>query len=418
VKSTLTREEIRTKVLREEFGIDPRYTIEKVPTLGDIEPSTGPTETFRIQEWIGPASESYPAHFNFDKLETVELLPQEKKKEQVIQQDWLQTAKPCEEEIRDLSLSFFVQRSLLLPVRTQCQIVNRSLMKLLTGPEHRFMQHLEALRCYLFLDDGAFGHSLVSNIGQRLGQLKHVHQLINIPSMNFILQSALHSVRADEYYASRLSFYIKEAAAAAVPTSLNHHISMEALNSFTLRYRVGWPTNLVLTEEVMDDYSQIFSFILQLRLAAWSMEDVHLNLKGCVRQQWHSIHLARHSVYHFVQTLQSYVMNQLLTLSWQELLTELKKRARSLDDLYEVHSSYIRRAKSRLLLNPKSAALIKIIRDVLGLALKFRSLLVASDYVYTPVLQSQVKALSTKFREYAKFLRLGNTLLIVLKSKK
>ncbi len=149
---------------------------------------------------------------------------------------------------------------------------------------------------------------------------------------------------------------------------------------------------------------------LQLRLAAWSMEDVHLNLKGCVRQQWHSIHLARHSVYHFVQTLQSYVMNQLLTLSWQELLTELKKRARSLDDLYEVHSSYIRRAKSRLLLNPKSAALIKIIRDVLGLALKFRSLLVASDYVYTPVLQSQVKALSTKFREYAKFLRLGNTL--------
>lgn len=402
----LTREDIRTKVLREEFGIDPRYTAPDESVQSEegrpVTPSAEVSEP-KICNWVAPAPESYPLCFDFDKLDDT-AQPVRMEITDVSETKPMQMTLPCAEEIRDLSLSFFVQRSLLMPVRTQCQMVNRSLMTLLIGPEHRFMQHLEALRRYLFLDDGAFGHSIVSSIGHRLGQLKHVHQLINIPSMNFILQSALHAVRADEFFASRLSFYIKD-----LPVGHQHAttVSMEALDSFTLRYRVGWPINIVLTEEVMDDYSQIFCFVLQLRLAAWSMEDVFVHLKSCVKSEWRSIHVTRHAIYHFVQTLQSYVMNQLLTLSWQELLSDLKKRAKSMDDLYEVHSNYVRRAKSRLLLTPKSASLMKIIRDALGLALKFRNLLISADYVHTAQLQSQIKSLASKFRDYAKFLRLG-----------
>ena len=113
------------------------------------------------------------------------------------------------------------------------------------------------------------------------------------------------------------------------------------------------------------------------------------------------------SIYHFVQSLQNYVMSQLLTLAWTEFLTELKKNARSLDDLYDIHSNYIHRAKSRLLLTPKSASLMKIIRDALNLALKFRGLLLAANYNYTPQLQSQINSISAKAREYAKFIRLS-----------
>ncbi|XP_057366609.1 gamma-tubulin complex component 6-like [Daphnia carinata] len=393
-KKILTREEIKTKVLREEFGIDPRYTKEETESNReeDTQPTTSPYEP---KSWTNPVAISYPFQFGFQTHpQPIVKIEQEKK-------DWLQQAKPSEEEIRDFSLSFFVQRSLLLPIRTQCQMVNRSLMTLLTGPDHRFMQHLEALRQYLFLDNGAFSHSLVSNIGRRLGQITHIHQLINIPSMNFILQSALNAIHADEYHASRLSFYIKEA------TGTISNSQLEALECFTLRYRVGWPLNLILTEEVMDDYSQIFSFVLQLRLAAWALEDVYVNLMRDPPSLWHSVHIARHSIYHFVQTLQNYVMNQLLTLAWSEFLTELKKNgARSLDDLYELHSNYVHRAKSRLLLTPKSSSLLKIIRDALNLALKFRGLLLAANYVHTNALQSQINSISAKAREYAKFIRL------------
>ena len=390
---TLTRDEIKTKVLFEEFGVDPRYTKEDIPTVStEIVTATVP---YVPKDWNHSAAVSYPFQFDFEaQPEPALKFVQEKR-------NWLEEVKPCEEEIRDLSLSFFVQRSLLLPIRTQCQIVNRSLMTLLTGPEHRFMQHLEILRQFLFLDNGAFSHSLVTNIGRRLSHLTHIHQLINIPSMNFILQSALNAVHADEYYASRLSFYIKEAAGNVSNSQL------EALECFTLRYRVGWPLNLVLTEEVMDDYSQIFSFVLQLRLAAWALEDVYIHLMKDLPRRWHAVHIARHSIYHFVQSLQNYVMSQLLTLAWTEFLTELKKNARSLDDLYDIHSNYIHRAKSRLLLTPKSASLMKIIRDALNLALKFRGLLLAANYNYTPQLQSQINSISAKAREYAKFIRLS-----------
>lgn len=396
-KKTLTREEIKTKVLFEEFGIDPRYTKEDTESIPEEE--SRPTTPYKPKTWCRPVGISYPLNFNFGlQPEPIMQIEQEKN-------DWLQEAKPSEEEIRDFSLSFFVQRSLLLPIRTQCQMVNRSLMTLLTGPDHRFMQHLEALRQYLFLDNGAFSHSLVSNIGRRLGHITHIHQLINIPSMNFILQSALNAIHADEYHASRLSFYIKEA------TGTISNSQLEALECFTLRYRVGWPLNLILTEEVMDDYSQIFSFVLQLRLAAWALEDVYINLMRDLPSRWHSVHIARHSIYHFVQTLQNYVMSQLLTLAWSEFLTELKKNgARSLDELYELHSNYVHRAKSRLLLTPKSASLLKIIRDALNLALKFRGLLLAANYVYSNTLQSQINSVSAKAREYAKFIRLSKYL--------
>jgi len=155
--------------------------------------------------------------------------------------------------------------------------------------------------------------------------MSNLLQLINIPSLNFILQSALNAVQADEYYASRLSFYIKD-----INTVQSN--SVDTLDCFTLRYRIGWPLNLILTEEVMDDYSCIFNFVLQLRLAAWVLQDIYIDLKDR-SAEWHLIQIARHSVCHFVQALQNYVMNQLLTLCWNEFLTDLQKNARSLVNL-------------------------------------------------------------------------------------
>ena len=162
--------------------------------------------------------------------------------------------------------------------------------------------------------------------GRRLSAMSNILQLINIPSLNFILQSAVNAVRADEYYASRLSFYIKD-----INTIQSN--SVDTLDCFTLRYRIGWPLNLILTEEVMDDYSCIFNFVLQLRLAAWVLQDIYVDLKDR-SAEWHLIQIARHSVCHFVQALQNYVMNQLLTLCWDEFLSDLQKNARSLVNLF------------------------------------------------------------------------------------
>lgn len=397
----LTKEAIKAKVLLEEYGIDPRCDVQPVEiVVGRAAPRYQPVD-YTPKEWNIPQAEAYTKHFSFETLDTG--IPHPEKN---TENDWTQLCRPESNEIFNLSLSFFVQRSLLLPVRAQCQMVNRSLMALLIGNEHRLMRHLDTLRQFLFLDNGPFSYSLARSIGERLGQLTHAHQLVNVPSMNFILQTALNAVHADEHYASRLSFYIKE-------TPGQHAKShFDVLDCFTLRYRVEWPLNLILTEEIMDSYSQIFSFILQVRLAAWSMQDVFASMMKLDPDNWIPVHGARHGIEFFVHTMQNYVMSQLLNLAWNDFVNELKKSARSLDDLYNIHANYVHRAKARLLLTAKSASLMKIIRDALGLSLKFRSLLLAADFQHTPQLQVQVKSIHNKAKEYAKFIRLSKCSLL------
>lgn len=391
----LTREAIKAKVLLEEFGIDPRCDVQPEEIIvGKATPGYQPS-SYIPKDWNIPPTESYTKHFSF-KTQNVGL-----DREESAENDWTQLCRPESKEIFNLSLSFFVQRSLLLPVRTQCQMVNRSLMALLIGNEHRLMKHLDTLRQFLFLDNGPFSYSLARSIGQRLGQLTHAHQLVNVPSMSFVLQTALNAVHADEHYASRLSFYVKESPA------LQPKSHFDVLDCFTLRYRVEWPLNLILTEEIMDSYSQIFSFVLQVRLAAWSMQDVFVQMMKLNSDAWLPIHGARQGIEFFVHTMLHYVMSQLLSLAWNDFVNELKKSARSLDDLYNIHANYVHRAKARLLLTAKSASLMKIIRDALGLSLKFRSILLAANFRHSPQLQAQVCSVHNKAKEYAKFIRLS-----------
>ncbi len=386
-----TLEEIRAKVMRVEFGWG-QETVADSTKKGDAAPAVNESLRRAVQ-WCAPPAPTitaYRTEFGFGGRAFDWL------KEPC---GWLRESRPDFGQIDSLSLTFFVERSLLLPVRTQCQLTNRSLMAFLVE-EQKLMKHFETLRQFLFLDNGSFGQSLVSCFGPHLGSITSLHQLVNIPAMNFILQSALNAVRADETYASHLSFYIKEIGPGVAANSV------EALDCFTLRYRIGWPLNLILTDDIMDDYSLIFSFLLQLRLAAWAMEDVYVGLKELGRQ-WHAVQIARQSMHHFVQTLQHYVMNQLLNLSWREFIVDLQKNAASLDDLYDVHWRYIHQAKSRLLLTGKSASLMKIIRDALNLTLHFRSRLVACHYQHGPTIESQIASISRKFGEYTKFLHLG-----------
>ena len=98
-----------------------------------------------------------------------------------------------------LPLSFLVERSLLLPIRTQCRLVNERLTALLLRDE-RLVEHLESLRCYLFLDDGCFGHTLAGAIFDRLDEATAAAHLVNVPSLNSLLHNALHSVRYPAFY--------------------------------------------------------------------------------------------------------------------------------------------------------------------------------------------------------------------------
>ena len=52
-----------------------------------------------------------------------------------------------------------------------------------------------------------------------------------------------------------------------------------ALDCLALSYKVTWPVNVVITEACLGAYSRVFTFLLQLKRAIWTLKDIWLRLK-------------------------------------------------------------------------------------------------------------------------------------------
>lgn len=146
----------------------------------------------------------------------------------------------------------------------------------------------------------------------------------------------------------------------------------------SLTYLAPWPVNIVLTQEALAQYSAVLDFMLELRLAATSLEldwvtEKKKGAKGGDRRT-HRIALMRHEMTNFLRNLAGYVAAQVLEVSWCELQDCLRSRVTCLDDLIHQHDRYLHRVLFRCLLNSKAAPVMKIITDIFGTITRFSSL--------------------------------------------
>ncbi|KAG8142817.1 hypothetical protein E2320_006017 [Naja naja] len=89
--------------------------------------------------------------------------------------------------------------------------------------------------------------------------------------------------------------------------------------------KVDWPLNIVITENCMNKYNKIFSFLLQLKHMVWTLKDVwfHLKRTALVKHasnsvQFRQLQLYKHEMQHFVKVIQGYIANQILHVTWCE----------------------------------------------------------------------------------------------------
>lgn len=59
----------------------------------------------------------------------------------------------------------------------------------------------------------------------------------------------------------------------AVDSGKTHQV-LNAVNGITLNYSIGWPINLFLNEETLNKYNIIFRFVLKLKWAIWSLNNL------------------------------------------------------------------------------------------------------------------------------------------------
>ncbi|XP_063828941.1 uncharacterized protein LOC135078272 [Ostrinia nubilalis] len=314
------------------------------------------------------------------------------------------------------TLTACLQRSVMLPLTYQLEIVNNSILTYFLVNLDMY-EHLRSLKDYFFLMDGEFSRSICHNLFSKLTKTLNPQELLNFATLHNILDKALgSSISHVHKFSENLSFTITES-----PLSFQHS-SPDVLQCLSLTYAVCWPLNIILSQEALLRYAKVFQFLLKMRRIFWVLGEDFESLKLSVKlskqnsrkllksPHYTSIQIYRHIMASMIRALDNYIVTTCILSSWTEFENDLTK-ARTLDDLYECHVVYIKKVLFRCLLNNRSTPVMKLLNDIFTVILKFSRVLKAGEWQqqepnghFTHTSFTQLEELFHLFEKLAKYL--------------
>ncbi|KAK2976400.1 hypothetical protein RJ640_008110, partial [Escallonia rubra] len=212
----------------------------------------------------------------------------------------------------EIPLDFVIEKCLLEEILLQYTYVSKLTIKLLEEG-FNLQQHLLALRRYHFMELADWANLFVMSLQHQKHHVTEADKRIS-EIQGCLEMSVQRSSCEGDHYKDRLYVYIKEDSIMPLSASFSGIRSFDFLG---LGYRVDWPVSIVLTPGALKIYAEIFSFLVQLKLALSSLAEVWCSLK----------------VNHFVTTLQQYVQSQLSHVSWCRFLHSLEHKVGPDDDM-------------------------------------------------------------------------------------
>ncbi|XP_039281480.1 gamma-tubulin complex component 6 isoform X2 [Nilaparvata lugens] len=269
-----------------------------------------------------------------------------------------------------------LHKSVSIPTEIQHVFANDAVLRLFLNNE-KLLEHLQCIRKYFFFLDGEYGRILTGSLFQELELAEHPSVLLSRHRLNAILQLASGSFQNCSPFVERLSFFVREIPLAFLLTD------PEVLNCLSMRYKLHWPLNIIISDDAILNYDKIFAFQLQLHRASWVLQQDFqiLKVKGMLKSShYRQLQIFRHTMYQFIRTFTNYITTIALEGSWLEFKQSLVK-VDTLDALYLAHVKYVKMVNFRCLLNKRSQPLQKQIHELLRAILTFHSLLRVGEWV-------------------------------------
>ncbi|XP_024961865.1 uncharacterized protein LOC112502237 isoform X2 [Cynara cardunculus var. scolymus] len=285
----------------------------------------------------------------------------------------------------EIPLDFVLEKCLLEEIQLQYIYVSKLTIKLL---EEGFslQEHLLALRRYHIMESADWADLFIVSLRHHKWHVRDADKRIS--EIQGLLELAVQRSSCErDHYKDRLFVYMKDQGSASLPAFAT---GIQSFNVLGLGYRVDWPISIVLTPAALKIYAQIFSFLLQVKLALSSLTEVWWSFKEFIHQGSYSdlrkskaCHFnimvkLRHQIFHFVSTLQQYVQSQLSHVSWCRFLQSLKHKVKDLRDLEFVHMDYLNDSLSICFLSNNMKGIGEIIESILQCALDFGCVVIAS----------------------------------------
>ncbi|CAN6691923.1 unnamed protein product [Malus baccata var. baccata] len=291
----------------------------------------------------------------------------------------------CKPENFEIPLDFIIHKCLLQEIMLQYKYVSKLTIKLL---EEGFdlQEHLLALRRYHFMELADWADLFIMSLWHHKWCVTEAdHRLSEI--QGFLESSVQRSSCERDLHKDRLFVYMKGHDAMTLSASAS---GVHSFNFLGLGYQVDWPISIVLSPGALNIYAEIFSFLMQVKLAIFSLTDVWRPLKDLVHSisqnnhseqyetgagHFNALVKMRHQVNHFVSTLQQYVESQLSHVSWCRFLYSLKHEVKDMMDLQSAHMAYLTDSLDICFLSDETRPIARIIESILQCALDFRSCL-------------------------------------------
>eukprot|EP00257_Ricinus_communis_P014968 XP_015572775.1 uncharacterized protein LOC8286577 [Ricinus communis] len=287
----------------------------------------------------------------------------------------------------DIPLDFIIDKCMLQEILLQYKYVSKLAIKILEGFD--LHEHYRVLRRYYFMEIADWADLFIMSLwhhkwrtteaGQRVSEIQGLLEL-----------SVQRSSCERDPNKDRLYVYIKGNAVIPLATSA---IGVHSFDFLGLGYHVDWPLSIILTPSALKIYSDIFSFLIQVKLAIFALSDVWRSLKDLMHFSGKNSHSAEHEtevgqinmlirmrqqVNHFISTLQQYVQSQLSHISWCRFLHNLKYKVKDMMDLESVHMEYLTDSLHICFLSDETRPVASIIESILQCALNFRACLTTS----------------------------------------
>ncbi|XP_071912520.1 uncharacterized protein [Coffea arabica] len=285
----------------------------------------------------------------------------------------------------DMPLDYVIEKCLWEEILLQYKYVSRLTLKLL---EEGFdlQEHLLALRRYHFMELADWADLFIMSLWHHKWHVMEVDKRI-LEIQGILELSVQRSSCEGDFNKDRLYVYIKGDCVMPLSASAKGIRSFDFLG---LGYRVDWPVSIILTPDALKIYSNIFNFLIQVKLAVFSLSDAWCSLKDIVKltrwsepsdrlkptlQHISALTETRYQVFHFITTLQQYVQSKLSHVSWRKFSDSLKHKVKDIIDLEAVHMEYLTESLHICFLSDELRSIAKIIQSILQCAVDFQSCL-------------------------------------------
>jgi len=224
---------------------------------------------------------------------------------------------------------------------------------------------LEAMEHLYFLADGSTASGLTDSIFRKLDGLKNGwndrYFLTELARGTF---SSSTGVKSENI---RIAVALNK-----YNTVQKARTSVKALIGIALGYRLPWPVHIIITKETIKTYQSIFTFLLQVRRSTYMLESVRL----LNDQASSDSGLDERSLYYglrsrllwFNSTLYNYLTDLVIRANTAQMHQSLAD-AQDVDEMIQVHRSYISRLTEQGLLGTGLEPIRKTLYTILDLSI-------------------------------------------------